>query len=435
MSENTRINIGLAERVITPPLGVKMGGFAARKGVAEGVHDDLHARAMVVEGPETAVAILSASVIGLDQEIVDGVRKAVEQQTGLSGAHILMAPTHTHSGPTASDEYSVFLRERCIECLVDAWECREQRRLGIGIGHTEDVGRNRRRLSYGGLPVDPEVGIIKIENTDGKIKGLLFNYTCHPTTMGPDNLQITEDWAYYTIRTIKERVGTDTVVMFVNGAEGDINPDYGSGLSAIGAPIPIRTFLFAEKIGVRLAHAVLDALPDIKTRAAFPIQSVSKRIDLPFRSSFPLTLEEAAARRKDAQANFEQQEPDISYVQKHDAEIAVFFAGMVYNRAEEFYSDNWEPSISVELQSIRLDDAALTSFPGEVFVEVGLEVKKRSPFSKTLVIGLANGRSGGYLPTKETYTEGDYEVVAAKYSEAAAEVLIEATVEQLEGMV
>jgi len=105
---------------------------------------------------------------------------------------------------------------------------------------------------------------------------------------------------------------------------------------------------------------------------------------------------------------------------------------MAYERAKEFYSGSWGQSVSVELQSIRVDDAALTSFPGEVFVELGLEVKRRSPFRKTLVVGLANGRSAGYLPTRETYYEGDYEVVAAKYSEEAGEVLVEETLEQLE---
>ena len=428
------IKAGLAERIITPDLGGTMRGYAARKGVSQGVHDDLHVRAMVIEGPETAVAFLSASLIGLDQEVIDGTREEVHRRTGLPGAHIMMAATHTHSGPTPTEAYNAFLRERCVECLVEAWERREEARLGIGIGHVEDVGRNRRRLEYGGLPVDPEVGIVKVEDLGGKVLGVLFQYACHPTTMGPRNLWISEDWPYYAIRTIKEQVGHEAVVLFANGAEGDINPGYSSGLSCIGALIPIRTWEFAEKIGVRMGEMVSEALSDLETKSAFPIRSASGHVDLPFRRSFPVTVAEAEEKRKAAQETLERvkQKADVSQVVIDWAEVDAFFAGMVWNRAKAFYSEKREPSVRVEIQALRLDDAVLVTFPGEVFVEIALEVKRRSPFPKTMVVGLANaGRTGGYLPTREAFSEGDYEVFASSYSEEAGEVLVEAALEQI----
>jgi hypothetical protein len=426
------IKVGMAERVITPPAGVPMAGFAARKGVSQGVHDDLHARAMVVEGPDAAVALLSASVCSLSQEVIDGTREEVNRRTGIPAANIMMAATHTHSGPTLTEAYGPFLKDRCVECLVDAWSRRGEARLGVGVGSAEDVGRNRRRLDYGGLPVDPEVGIVRVEDPAGKVTGVLFNYACHPTTMGPDNLQITEDWAFYAIRTIRERVGDGALVIYVNGAEGDINPGYSSGLSCIGAPIPIRTFSYAEKIGVRLGRAVLDGLDRIRTKPAFPLRSVSSRVDLPLRRSFPVTVEEAERRRGEAREALDRLGPDASRVVRHRAEVEVFFAGMVCNLAAQFHSEDWKPSIPVELQSVRLDDAVLTTFPGEVFVEIGLEVKRRSPFRKTLVVGLANaGSTGGYLPTRETFDEGDYEVLASRYSPDAGDALIRATLDQL----
>lgn len=128
------IKVGLAERVITPPLGGAMAGYAARKGVSQGVHDDLHVRALAVEGPEATVAVLSASVISLSQEVIDGVREEAERRTGMPGVHVMMASTHTHSGPTLTKEYAAFLKDRCVECLTDAWARREEGRLGVGIG-------------------------------------------------------------------------------------------------------------------------------------------------------------------------------------------------------------------------------------------------------------------------------------------------------------
>ncbi|MFC1713045.1 neutral/alkaline non-lysosomal ceramidase N-terminal domain-containing protein [Candidatus Poribacteria bacterium] len=425
--------IGLGEVKITPPLGVKMAGFSARKGVSQGVHDDLYARALVVEDQGTAVAILSASVLYIAREVIDGTRKEIAQRTGLPEAHIIIAATHTHSGPTNTEEYNAYLKEKCVECLLAAWESRTESRLGIGTCHVEGVGRNRRRLDYGGLPVDPEVGIIRVESQAGKISGVLLNYACHPTTMGPRNLLISEDWVYYTTQAIKEEIGDDTVVMFVNGAEGDINPGYGSGLSAVGAYIPIRTWEYTEKIGRILGRAVLDALPEIETESSFPIQSVSEEISLPLRRSFPMTLEQAEEelkKRKETFGKLKEQKNRVSQVLLDRTEAEAYYANQTRNSAKWFYSEARKSAIEVELQSILLGDTALTTFPGEVFVEIGLEVKRRSPFPRTFVIGVA-GPATGYLPTGKAFSEGDYEVCGAKYSAEAAQVLIEATLEQL----
>ena len=431
------VRIGVAERVITPELGVEMAGFAARKGVAAGVHDDLHARALVVEGPDETVGILVGSVIGFGQELVDRIRAAVAEQTGLDGDRILIAATHTHSGPKVEGDYAPFLEDRCVECLTEAWNARRPGRLGIGPAQVSDVGRNRRRLEYGGLPVDPEIGIIKAEDDAGRTVGVFFSYACHATTLGPDSLLISEDFPHYAIRTVKEGVGESVIVAFLNGAEGDINPGYNSGLSAVGAPIPIRNFPFAEKIGTRLGHAVLDALPGIPTQDRLPVRSLTQKVDLPSRTTFPVAVDEAEDRARAAEKALKAVKADAetSCVQEHRAEVDLFFAQMVSDRANQFHSEAWEDTIPVEVQSIRLGDGVLTSFPGEVFVEIGLEAKKRSPFRKTLIVGLANGRSGGYLPTSETYNEGDYEVVAARYSQDAGDVLIEQTVKQLEALV
>ena len=435
--DGAAVQIGVSEGVVTPDLGVEMAGFAARKGVANGVHDDLHVRALVVDGPDEAVGILAASVISLDQELVDRIRAAVAKQTGLDADHILIAATHTHSGPEIQGDYVPFLERRCIECLTEAWERRRPGRLGIGIAQVEDVGRNRRRLEYGGLPVDPEIGIIKAEDDGGRTIGVFFTYACHATTMGPDSLLISEDFPHYAIRTIKREVDEDAVVAFLNGADGDINPGYNSGLSAVGAPIPIRNFPFAEKIGTRLGRAVLDALPGMATQEGLPVRSLTRKVDLPCRTAFPVAVEDAEEGVRAAGKALEQvkEDAETSYVQVHRAEVDLFFAQMVSDRAKQFNSEDWEDALSVEVQSIRLGDGVLTSFPGEVFVEIGLETKKRSPFRKTLIAGLANGRSGGYLPTPETYNEGDYEVVVARYARNAGDVLIQETVKQLEALV
>lgn len=433
------IKIGLAERTITPALGVPMAGYGARKGTAEGVHDDLHVRALVVEGEPDSVAIVSASVIGLPQDVIDDVRCRIAGKTGLPGQNIMLAATHTHSGPTVTDAYKSVLADGMVAALIRAWETRGPGRLGMGVTTVEDVARNRRRLDYGGLPVDPEVGVLRVEDEDGHTMGVLFHYACHPTTMGPRSLLISEDWVYYAIQRVKQQTGHDAIVMFLNGAEGDLNPGYSAGLSAVAAEIPIRTWEFAEKLGNRVGDAVSDALLTTETRSACSVRSVTSRLRLPFRGTFPMTVAEAEAEVEVAQARvalLEAQDGPPPRTLLDRARMNVFFAEMMAGGARWFVSEDREESVDVELQSILLDDAAFSSFPGEVFVEVGLAAKARSPFSKTFPVGLANaGRTGGYLPTREAFAEGDYEVYASNYREDAADILVDATVAQLKSLV
>ncbi|MBI3948143.1 MAG: neutral/alkaline non-lysosomal ceramidase N-terminal domain-containing protein [Armatimonadetes bacterium] len=428
------IKIGLAEATITPPLGVRMAGFAARKGVAQGVHDDLHVRALVVEGPETSLAILGAAIIGLPRDMVEEVRRTVAGQTGIPERNILMAATHTHSGPVVSDDYRPLLRDQCVAVLLSAWERRTPGRLGAGTTEVDDVSRNRRRLDYGALPVDPEIGILRLEDSAGRPLGVLFHYSCHPTVMGPDNLMITQDWPYYAIRRIRQEVG-DVPVIYLNGAEGDQNPGYRSELSAVGAPIPIRVWEFAEKMGTRVGDAVLAALPGIGTRAECALRGVSGHVDLPLRDTFPITIEQAERAAKEARerlAAVEAQGEIPSPVLLHKAQAEAFMADLTASRARWFYTADRGRSIDVELQSLLLDDAVFTTFPGEVFVEIGLAVKERSPFAKTFPVGLSALGSAGYMPTRAAFAEGDYEVYASGYREDAGDKLVEATLGLIE---
>lgn len=429
------IQIGFAQRVITPPLGVAMAGYAARKGVAQGVHDDLHVRALTIEGAQTAVALVAASVIGLPREVVEDVRRTVSAQIPLPPDNILVAATHTHSGPVVTDAYRPFLTDQCAATIKTAWESRCPGRLGVGTTLVEDVARNRRRLDYGGVPVDPEIGILRAEDSAGRLLGVLFHYACHPTTLGPDNLLITEDWPYYAIRRIRQTLGEALPVIYLNGAEGDLNPGYKSELSAVGAPIPIRTWEFAEKIGTRVGDAVVAALPGIGTRTDCVVRCVTGTVSLPLRDQFPFTLEEAERAAEEARqrlADTEAKAPLPSPVLWHRAQTEAFLAGLIASRARWFYSADRPHSLEVALQAIRLDDAVFATFPGEVFVEIGLALKQRSPFAKTFPVGLSALGSAGYLPTREAFAEGDYEVYASGYREDAGERLVEATLHLLE---
>ncbi|TAK58878.1 MAG: hypothetical protein EPO22_10620, partial [Dehalococcoidia bacterium] len=106
------LRAGAAEAVITPPVGTLMDGYSGREGGAVGVHDDLHARALVVDDGNTSAALVSADLIGVDRRLVASVRERAASATGIPAANILVAATHTHAGPAG-------LRRELDEALTE----------------------------------------------------------------------------------------------------------------------------------------------------------------------------------------------------------------------------------------------------------------------------------------------------------------------------
>ncbi len=160
------------------------------------------------------------------------------------------------------------------------------------------MGRNRRALLYGGLHPDPEVLVMKIEDASGRLRGVAYNYGCHPSTLDWQNTLISEDWPHYCNAAIAAGAAPGVRGLwtaYLQGAEGDINCGYSSELSAVGVDMPIRNYEFIEKKGMQLARAVLDLLPGILTGPDLDISLASGFFDYPLRKEYPVTEEEALA--------------------------------------------------------------------------------------------------------------------------------------------
>ena len=204
------IKIGLGDSIITPCENLQLRGFA-RSQVATGTHDDLHARSIVVEDTRgKSVCIMSLAIVYIDRQLVERIRREISGKTGIPEDAILLSCTHTHSGPfveEAPESYREFLVDQAVKSAVDAWESRFPGRIGIDSTEVMELGRNRRRLLHGGIHPDPQVPLIKIEDLDGKLRGVLFNYGCHPSSLDWQNRLYSEDWPYYAIEGLREKLG------------------------------------------------------------------------------------------------------------------------------------------------------------------------------------------------------------------------------------
>lgn len=429
--------IGAAAETITPEIGCQMAGFDARKGVALGIHDDLHARAMVLDDGKTKVALISVELLGIAGPFAKRVREEIENRTGIPPSNIILAATHTHCGPATfnhfynqgqplDDAYLSRLAEAIITAAVRANVSRRSRKIRSGFVRVDGVAVNRRTAD--GLPVDPYAGVLFVEEPDGAPAALAISFACHTTVLGPNTLEISGDFPFYSIRELQRELGPETQTLYFNGAEGDISIGHKSDLSAVGVIAPFRTFEKAEEVGVRLAQAVRQGLSRLEYEN--PVLEVRQQtLQLPLKPYAPLPV--MAERRKrdlatvDKLANRGEQTEELLQARQRS----------LFSRIEEYYACLYEQArgpepktLSAELTALRIGNTVLLSFPGEVFVDIALNIRKRSKFDRTMFLGLANDYVG-YLPTAEADATAGYEVIAARVTPAAASILTEGAVD------
>ena len=414
------LSAGFSKVSISPPIGAPLAGFAAREGVCEGIHDDLYARALVVESNGKTVAFVSIDVLALSSEFVNQVRTKIQQTTGIQKNAIMIASTHTHAGPvtiktffnpegTLDGDYMNSLAKAIEDSVAQAFEKRFPARVGVGSGYVSGIGVNRRTPDK--KPIDEEIGIIKIEDESGKIRAVLLNYACHPTVLGSNNLLATGDFPYFAVERIEQAIDPEGFAMFVNGTQGNISMGHSSELSAIGIITPGRTFENAAKLGNMLADAALEVLPGIETKENSEISVTSSQVDFPLKD-----LPEIA----EAAQIFRKAEENLARISENGAsteEVMKAKSQLLYASITNFYAHETAPldgHLPIELQAARIGDAMFLAVPAEVFVEIGLELK-RQVRHKTYIVGIANGYIG-YFPTQAAYPAGGYEVVSSKIS-------------------
>ncbi len=432
------IQVGISKVNITPYIGCPLGGFASRKDVSQGIHDELYAKVVVIEGQEF-IALVSVDLLCLPAGIVNAIRIQAAEKTGIREECIAITATHTHSGPELREEIQEQPNPSYVQNLIDvitggiyaAWRVREPARVGIGSGAIHGIGVNRRHPD--GLPVDPAVGVLCFDFESGKPGGILINYTCHPVVLGPDNLLISADYPGYTTRIIEHIKGEGTIAIFTNGASGDINTGHSADLSALGYPIPGRTFERAGQLGTMLAGEGLKTLGRVEVKSEAIVTAKRKILSLKLKA-LP-TLEEVQNDLKKKQAVLDRVLAEKAAEETIiKAKVNKLYAELLRETVAHQAKAPEANSIKIELQALRIGDCALLTFPGELFVEIGLHIKKESPFEQTYILGYTNGYIG-YLPTVEAFQEGGYEAAASRFTPESVKIIENESIELLRSFI
>lgn len=395
---------GATRITINPPVGVDLCGYAARNGSNIGVHDDLHAKALVISDGATRAAVVTLDLIGLNAEQVAHIRSKAGAESGILPGNILIASSHTHSGPASQviracggcdHGYVESLLEKISSLIVQA--SRELRPARFSYGKSQAaIAINRRYRGHNAeIPaddpgvVDPEVGIWHFTDHQGEPIATLFNYAAHAVVLGGDNLLVSADWPGAAQRVIERRVGGQA--MFLQGCCGDINPrERGS-------------FEIVEKLGAEVADAVMGGLARLESPADPTIRIKSEIIQLPLLPA--ASVEEARRVERECVESLEKADENTDIGSIHIWEGYRDWARIVISM-----NGHGEQATPMEIQKFSIDDAHIIALPGEVFVEYALNMKQMKP--NIMVAGYANGNVG-YVPTAAAFDQGGYEIDCA----------------------
>ncbi len=434
-SAQAEIKAGFADRDISPDIGMERpGGYG--KGFHQKFHDPCKARAAVFDDGKKVVALVGLDALFIRRPQVEAVRKAVQEKTGIAPEAVLIGASHSHSsGPTgmvlpgefdhadarvqelAYEESSmadpVYL-ERVVKGMVDAivesYEKREAVTLGFGSGEEGTVSFNRRWRMKNGLsfthprygnpdmvepagPIDPEVGVIGAWNADGKLLGTVINFACHATT-SPAGISANYPW--FLEHVVDGTFGEDTVVVFLNGASGDVtqvdNADPNRRQTGEAS---------AMLLGGRVGAEAVKVLLDLPRAAEATIDFKNEVMKIDRRHPSPERV--AESKRLTAEKPSEPKALNDYIWAKEIVMLDAIIAAA--------------PKQTVEVQTIQIGPAVFITDPAEYFTQYGLDQKQASKFPFTYPVSLANG-CVGYVPTEEALgpNGGGYETRLTSYS-------------------
>ncbi len=439
-SPERALRAGAAEIDITPPVGYRMAGYFDER-ISTGVHDPLHAKALVLQQGDTRLAFVFCDLLGLSLNVSTNARALASRLTGIAASNIVVSATHTHTGPLFDDirrdyfhqaavearggdphetiDYPAQLIERLARVVAAANSNLAPAQLQAGSAAQPGLNFNRRYWMKNGKvvfnpgqlnpnivrpagPSDPEVGLL-LARTPGARQPFAGAtvFAMHSDTVS--GTLYSADYEYFVEQSLRQAFGSGFISGFALGACGDLNH------INVAKKEPTSGFAVAQRIGDALGQTVVDAAPRLPVLRKPALASRNATLTVALQ---PVSAEQLARARALA--------PRLGDP-KTD-----FYARVAATKVLDLHERG--SNLTLEVQAFRLDkNTVIVCLPGEVFVELGLAIKHASPFRTTLVVTLCNDRPS-YIPTRKAFAEGSYEVENSRVTPGTGESLVETAV-------
>ncbi len=403
---------------------------------ATGTHDPLLARALVFENDGVRIALVSCDLTSMPEGIATAARRWIEDQTGIPQHQVMISATHAHTAPVLlsgwsryqldgdmkqiATTYSQTLPALIAQSVTEAVKALRPAKVFATIGQEATLPFNRRFFMKDGTvawnpgklnpdivkpagPIDPAVPIVYVEGEDGKAIAVYVNYAMHLDTVG--GLEYSADYVYALSEALKVARGRQLVTVFTMGCSGNINHiDSTSKRQQKG-------HTEAARIGTILAAAVLRSIDEATPVTNTKLSGQSTTLQLDAVKASP--SEVAAA---------------IEVRGKSTATLVLARAARII----ENDSRGGRP-YHAEIQILRLgQDLVWVGLPGEIFVELGLEIKQKAK-AKWTIIATQTNAALGYIANRKAYPEGTYEVISARVVSGSGESIVTTAIALIAG--
>lgn len=429
-----KLRAGAATAVITPPVGASLAGYFTES-FSRNNHDELLVKAIVFDNGSTRVALAVCDLCVLPFEVVSKAKRRIAETAQIPIQNIALSCTHTHSAPATmhlfqsqpDDEYLQWLTSRIVDSVRMAVERLEPAKVGFGFGSEKSIIFNRRFFMKPGTmppnpfgaidqvqtnpgignpnvikaagPVDPTVGVLSVQAADGTPLAMIGNYSLHYVG-GQKNGDVSADYFAFWAESMARRAAVtprlqsrEFVAILTNGCQGDIN-----NVNVLQAAPKAAPYVRMREVAEILAEESFRVWKQIQHKDEVELGGSEEWLALGVRIP---TVDELSIAKQ------------ILGAVKNGPPYRD--APAVFAREAVVIADSFPPIMPVAVQALRIGELAMAAFSGEPFVELGLEIRKKSAIQSAFPIGLANGHAG-YLPTTEAMELGGYETWRAKSS-------------------
>lgn len=396
---------GVSKKAITPGAGIDLAGFGRLDRKNIGVHDDIHVTSLALKQAGKCVLIICADIIGFGFQLTRDLKNEINKRYGISDDEILLSASHTHSGPQTlenmlvtlgkpNDKYISFFKDTVLKSVDEALSNMEK--VSIYFGKTEcDFGVNRRLIIDGKAqfmpneegPADNEVTVLKIMKGDS-VKAVLFNYTCHPSTIGDD--YVSADFPGEAKKLIEQELGKDneTVALFMQGCCGNIRTR-----TVDGNKFRSGTWDDVKNFGSELGSVVVSLCKSEMK------ELTEKNVENPDFSVISTDIEYLELPFKGIKTKEELQK----IAQSGNVHERLWAENMLANY------NTLKDTITFTIQKVQLNpELIIIAMGGEVVVEYGLYAKNVAPEKTIIAVAYSNGLAG-YITTDIMFQQGGYE--------------------------
>jgi neutral ceramidase len=426
------LKAGAGKADITPKESVFLGGYYMLNERSKGIHDPLHTRALVLDDGANKLVIINLDLVIMSIVMGNEIKDEIQKKYGIPPENVNISVQHTHTGPEGYyQEFGKYPKEyvpamkdmiknRALDAVAHAMETLAPATVGFEQFDLPEFNHNRHN---GRGPSDKTAVLLVVKDAGGKPVAGFLNYASHPTVVPAGDMLISGEWTGVFQSLMEEKMGGDSVFLYLQGASGNQGPGTRGEVERDGKIVKLDGWGSMQDMAERLTAAIFPRLAEVATKSDITLAAARKDYVFPVRTKKQLTEFTAAkpgmikAIQDDPKLTTDEKNERIGWInEKYGIETFMTMLFPTMSRIKKGKTATY-------IEAMRIGDLLLLAFPGEAITELSIEIRKDLAPKTVAVLGYSNDHLG-YLTTPEIFEEGGYEAgMGLVNSDATLEML------------